>query len=104
MNKLQQITLALSTAFALTSCTTTYDASGRPVQTVDAGAAAIGIVAAGVLGAAIANNNSRGSYHKGYRSSGYKSHYKHQGHSSSYGHGGYSSYNRYGSYGGCGGY
>ena len=96
MNKLQQITLALSAALTLTSCTTTYDASGRPVQTVDAGAAVVGIVAAGVIGAAIANNNSSKRYHKGHQS-----HYKHQSHSSSYGHGGYNSYNRYDS---CKGY
>ena len=40
---------ALLVAFAGTSCMTTYDAYGRPVQTVDPGAAALGI-AAGMVG------------------------------------------------------
>ena len=37
-------------AAASTSCMTTYDAYGRPVQSVDPGAAAAGAVAAGGLG------------------------------------------------------
>ena len=39
------------------SCVTTYDRSGRPVQTVDPGAAAVGVVAAGVIGYALANGD-----------------------------------------------
>jgi len=56
--------------FALTgtSCMTTYDAAGRPVQSVDPGAAAAGAVAAGALGYAIGqNNNDRNYYYGGYR-------------------------------------
>lgn len=44
-------------ALATTACTTTYDAYGRPVQTVDPGAAAAGAAAAGAIGYAIGRNN-----------------------------------------------
>lgn len=59
-----------------TSCMTTYDAYGRPVQSVDPGAATAGIAAAGVLGYALGNSHDdhhrhhnyyrRGYYHHGY--------------------------------------
>jgi hypothetical protein len=39
------------------ACTTTYDSSGRQVQTVDPGAAVAGVAAAGILGYAIGKNN-----------------------------------------------
>jgi hypothetical protein len=48
---------ALLAALAGTSCMTTYDAYGRPVQTVDPGAAAVGIAAAGLAGYAIGHHN-----------------------------------------------
>ena len=48
---------ALLVALAGTSCMTTYDAYGRPVQTVDPGAAAVGIAAAGLAGYAIGHHN-----------------------------------------------
>ncbi|WP_193212400.1 hypothetical protein [Luteolibacter marinus] len=53
---------------AIPACTTTYDAYGRPVQTVDPGAAAAGVVAAGAVGYAIGqhNNNDRYYYGGGY--------------------------------------
>lgn len=38
---------------------TTYDAYGRPVQSVDPGAATAGVVAAGVLGYALADGGGR---------------------------------------------
>jgi len=56
-------------------CMTTYDAYGRPMQTVDPGVAVAGVVTAGVLGYAIASHNGGycygghyhgGSYHGGY--------------------------------------
>ncbi len=63
-----------------TSCMTTYDAYGNPVQSVDPGAAAAGALAAGVIGYAIADDNDghrhyrgrsyhrpRPYYHPGYR-------------------------------------
>ena len=53
---------------AATSCTTTYDAAGRPVQSVDPGTAAAGALAAGALGYAIGQNNDDHHYHHyGYR-------------------------------------
>lgn len=40
------------------SCMTTYDAYGRPVETVDPGLAVAGIAAAGLIGYAAASNRS----------------------------------------------
>jgi hypothetical protein len=53
----------------VTSCTTTYDSHGRPVQSVYPGSAAAGAVAAGALGYAIGQNNDdyRRYYGSGYR-------------------------------------
>ena len=56
-------------AVSSTSCMTTYDAAGRPVQTVDPGLAAAGVVAAGVLGYALSENHHHhhhGGYYGGY--------------------------------------
>ncbi|MFC5050616.1 hypothetical protein ACFPK9_08325 [Rubritalea spongiae] len=50
--------LLAGSCFALQSCMTTYDANGRPVQSVDPGLAAVGIVGAGLIGAAIASDNN----------------------------------------------
>lgn len=54
---------------ATTSCVTTYDASGRPVQTVDPAVAVAGAAAAGLAGYAIANNNN--NHYHGYYGGGY---------------------------------
>ena len=58
---------AVLVALAGTSCMTTYDAYGRPVQSVDPGAAAAGIAAAGLVGYAVGQHNDRhhhyGHYH-----------------------------------------
>ena len=60
------VVLALVVASgASMSCMTTYDAQGRPVQSVDPGTAAAGAVAAGALGYALANDN-HGHYHRPY--------------------------------------
>lgn len=48
-----------------TSCTTTYDAYGRPQQSVDPGMAVAGVAAAGVLGYALGNSND--NHHHGNR-------------------------------------
>lgn len=56
--------LALA-ALAFTSCMTTYDAYGRPVQSVDPGAAVAGAAAVGVLGYAIGQNNDDHHHHHG---------------------------------------
>jgi hypothetical protein len=54
--------LFLTSALALTvlssvSCMTTYDAYGRPVQSVDPGLAVAGIAAAGLIGYAAGDND-----------------------------------------------
>jgi hypothetical protein len=59
------------------SCMTTYDAYGRPVQSVDPGAAAVGIAAAGVLGYALANDHNNHHYH-GHYHGGYYRPYAHR--------------------------
>lgn len=50
--------------FSSTSCVTTYDAAGRPVQTVDPVMATAGIAAAGLVGYAIGQDNHH--HHHGY--------------------------------------
>lgn len=46
-----------------TSCMTTYDAYGRPVQSVDPGMATAGVAAAGLAGYAIGKNNGKKNYY-----------------------------------------
>ena len=60
--------------FALfsTSCMTTYDARGRPVQSVDPGAAVIGAAAAATIGYALAKDNKKRHH---YRKSSRRHHY-----------------------------
>ena len=58
----------LACAAASVSCVTTYDAYGRPVQTVDPGMAVAGVAAAGLIGYAIADNHN---HHHGYYGGGY---------------------------------
>lgn len=64
-----------------TGCMTTYDAYGRPVQSVDPGLAIAGAAAAGLVGYAIGNQNSYcnngGRYYGGggYYGGGYRSGY-----------------------------
>ena len=59
------------------SCSTTYDAQGRPVQSVSPEGAAIAAVAAGVIGYAIADNNSNDRYYYGGRGGYYGGHGRH---------------------------
>ena len=71
------LAVLLGAVGAGTSCMTTYDAYGRPVQTVDPGMAVAGAAAAGLVGYAIANNNYYGGYnhpHHYYRSGYYTPH------------------------------
>jgi hypothetical protein len=72
------------------SCMTTYDAQGRPVQSVDPGLAVAGVAAAGLIGYAAGNNHNDHYYHNGggyygggyyggggyYRSGGYRRGYR----------------------------
>lgn len=55
---IKYVGLALLAAVGLSSCSTTYDAYGRPVQSVDPGAAAVGAVAIGAAAYAIGSNNN----------------------------------------------
>jgi hypothetical protein len=72
------------------SCTTAYDAYGRPQQVVDPGTAVLGAAAVGLLAYGLGNSHSnRHDHHHGYRSSRY----------SGYGYGGYSGYGRPARYG-----
>lgn len=69
--KLRILSVALLGA-TVSSCTTTYDAYGNPQQSVDPAMAAAGVVAAGLIGAAIADNNNddrRFRRHPGYYNS-----------------------------------
>ena len=66
--------VAVMVCFA-TSCTTVYDAQGRPQQVVTPEGAAAGLIAAGLIGYALNDGNdnhchSRG-YRGGYRGGGY---------------------------------
>lgn len=55
---------------------TTYDAYGRPVQSVDPGLAVAGIAAAGLIGYAAGDDDDRrGHHHRGY----YRGHSRHRG-------------------------
>ena len=63
-------TAAVLAALPLASCMTTYDAYGRPVQSVDPAAATVGALAVGALGYAIGQNNEP-RYHGGYYGGGY---------------------------------
>ena len=56
----------LTAIVASTSCMTTYDAYGRPVQSVDPAAATAGVVAAGVLGYAVARDRNDDHHHHHY--------------------------------------
>ena len=56
---------ALILALAGTSCMNTYDAYGRPVQTVDPGAAAAIAVGAAAVGYAIGEHNDHHHYYYG---------------------------------------
>lgn len=70
------ITVAAA-ALVTTSCMTTYDPYGRPVQSVDPGVALAGVAAAGLVGYALAEDNHHDYYRGGhgghYR--GYHPHY-----------------------------
>jgi len=57
-------------ASAGVACTNTYDSAGRPVQSVDPGAAVAGAAAAGILGYAIGKNNDNND-HQNYRDNDY---------------------------------
>jgi hypothetical protein len=49
---------------ALASCTTAYDAQGRPRQVVDPGAALIGAAVVGLIAYGIASSNNSDRHHR----------------------------------------
>jgi hypothetical protein len=81
-NFLRLIAAGLIATFGV-SCSTAYDAYGRPISVVDPGMAALGVAAAGIAGYAIANNNNRSyrghGYNRGY--SNYRGYGSHRGYS-----------------------
>ena len=52
--------IAAVVAILTTSCTTMYDSSGRPVDVLTPEGAALAVVAAGVVGYALADEEPRG--------------------------------------------
>ncbi len=61
------------------SCTTAYDAYGRPRQVVEPGAALLGAAAVGLLAYGLSDNGHRNhrysGYHGGHHDHGYSGHY-----------------------------
>ena len=69
---LLRLAAAIGIACLGASCTTTYDAQGRPVQTATPEGVALAAVAAGIIGYAIADNNNDNYRHRGHgRGGGY---------------------------------
>ncbi|MEM6911956.1 MAG: hypothetical protein AAF555_10295 [Verrucomicrobiota bacterium] len=79
---LSRMTAAILLVGFFANCTTTsYDAYGRPKQTVDPAVAVVGLIAAGAIGYAIASDNNdhksyrrgrgHGGYHQSYHDGGY---------------------------------
>ena len=81
------VVLLISAIGASVSCMTTYDAYGRPVQSVDPAAATAGVVAAGLLGYALADDN-----HNHYNNHHYRNGHYYRG---GYYRGGYGGYRPY---------
>ena len=69
-----KILAALVVPLLATSCMTTYDANGRPVQSVDPAAAAVGVAAAAAIGYAVANNRNDKNYYYGRPYHGHRRH------------------------------
>jgi len=63
----KSVVVAVASAVMLSSCVTSYDRSGRPIQTVDPVAATVGAVLIGAI-AYSAGNDDRDRYrHHGHR-------------------------------------
>lgn len=64
---LKPMVIAVMSAILLSSCVTSYDRSGRPIQTVDPAAAAVGAVLIGAVAYSAGKNNDhyhRHGYHR----------------------------------------
>ncbi|MCH7228843.1 hypothetical protein [Haloferula sp. A504] len=68
-NRLFKLALVALLPATITSCTTTYDAYGNPVQSVTPEGAAAMAIGAAVVGAAVANHNNRDKHY--YNNYGY---------------------------------
>jgi hypothetical protein len=72
MTKILSLGLIGALALSSVSCMTTYDAYGRPQQTVDPVVATAGVAAAGLIGYAAGQSNARTPhYHHHYHSPRY---------------------------------
>lgn len=64
---LKPMVIAVISAILLSSCVTSYDRSGRPIQTLDPAAAAVGAVLIGAVAYSAGKNNDhhhRHGYHR----------------------------------------
>jgi hypothetical protein len=77
---LQRLVLAGVMAAMGVSCTTAYDAYGRPRTVVEPGAALLGVAAAGLVGYALANDGGHRGHH-------HRSSHRHRGHDHGHGYG-----------------
>ena len=59
--------LAVLSAMMLSSCVTSYDRSGRPIQTVDPAAAAVGAVLIGAIAYSAGKDNDNHYRHRAHR-------------------------------------
>ena len=70
--RLTAVAAVIAAAGSSVGCMTTYDAYGRPMQTVDPGVAIAGVAAAGLVGAAVGSHHAHhGYYGRGYYGGGY---------------------------------
>ena len=83
---LHRLVLAATLLTTASSCTTAYDAYGRPHDVVDPGAALLGAAAVGLVAYGLASSNDH--HHRSYRHSDYSHGYRHSSHR------GYSGYGR----------
>ena len=72
--------MAIIAALGLSNCSTTYDAYGRPVETVDSGAVVLGAVVLGIAAYAIVKNNRSSKYDYAYDDCGRRHHRSHRRH------------------------
>ena len=64
---LKSIAVAVVSAMMLSSCVTSYDRSGRPIQTVDPAAAAVGAVLIGAVAYSAGKDNDNHYRHRYHR-------------------------------------
>jgi len=77
MKNIQLIIVGSLAALLGTSCMTTYDAYGRPVQSMDPGAAVAGMATAAIIGYALGNDDDDGHHRHHQRRPAYHHDYCH---------------------------